>query len=63
MVFKDNFTETITKNPEMAETIISNEIKKAEALKAEVEKIINSTNSEKKAPNMTNWWNGMGYNF
>ena len=45
----------------MAEEIIKEEIKKAESLKSEVEKIINSTKSTPKISSMTNWWNGMGY--
>jgi RecG-like helicase len=60
------FNEAITKNPDSAEAIIKNEIKKAEELKDTIEKIIKThdTKSKKKTiSNMTNWWNGMGYDF
>ena len=44
--------------PEEVETIIKEEIKKTEELKKKVEKINNKNFSPKQ---MTNWWNGMGY--
>ena len=54
----------IDENPDEAEKIIKDEIKKAEELKATVEKKINETpKPAKKHPNVTNWWNGMGYDF
>ena len=54
----------IDENPDEAEKIIKDEIKKAEELKATVEKKINETpKPTKKHPNVTNWWNGMGYDF
>ena len=63
---QEAFNNAIAQNPENAEAIINNELKKAEVLKSEVEKIIKATDtkSEKKTiSNMTNWWNGMGYDF
>ena len=60
------FASTINANPEKTEEIIAEEIKRTEALKAEVEKIIKTTdykNKKKSISNMTNWWNGMGYDF
>ena len=61
---QEEFNKIISENPENAETIINNEIKKVEALKREVEKLINSTPiKSKKISNMTSWWNGMGYDF
>lgn len=47
--------------PEKAEEHLKREIKKAEELKAKVKTIIKDTNSRNF--NMTNWWNGMGYDF
>ena len=42
--------------------IITNEIKKAELLKGEIEKIMKTTEKKiSKSVNTTNWWNGMGY--
>jgi phosphotransacetylase len=43
-----------------AEKIIKEEIKKAEKLKTEVEKII-KTNYKKPIHNVSNWWNGMNF--
>lgn len=61
---QEEFNKTISENPENAEAIISNEIKKAEALKTAVEKLITNTKVKtNKISNMTNWWNGMGYDF
>lgn len=60
------FASTINANPEKTEEIIAEEIKRTEALKTEVEKIIKTTdykNNKKSISNMTNWWNGMGYDF
>lgn len=48
--------EKITKNPEEAEIFIKSEIQKAEAVAEKLKKVVN-----KPTPNMTNWWNGMGY--
>jgi thiamine pyrophosphate-dependent acetolactate synthase large subunit-like protein len=54
----------ISKDPENAEAIIQNEIQKTETLKKEIEKIIKNTEVKKpKITSMTNWWNGMGYDF
>lgn len=59
---QDAFAQAISKNPENAEAIITNEINKAELLKGEIEKIIKSTEKKiSKSVNTTNWWNGMGY--
>lgn len=63
---QESFNNAIAQNPENAEDIINNELKKAEALKGEVEKIIKTTDTKSKKniiSNMTNWWNGMGYDF
>lgn len=61
---QESFNKALTENPENSEVLIENEIKKVEGLKTELEKIITSTN--KKIANngsVTNWWNGMGYDF
>lgn len=63
---QETFNNAIAQNPENAEAIINNELKKAEVLKSEVEKIIKATDAKSKKKiisNMTNWWNGMGYDF
>lgn len=63
---QEAFNNAIAQNPENAEAIINNELKKAEVLKGEVEKIIKATDTKSKKKtisNMTNWWNGMGYDF
>lgn len=63
---QEAFNNAIAQNPENAEAIINNELKKAEVLKEEVEKIIKATDAKSKKKtisNMTNWWNGMGYDF
>ena len=63
---QEAFNDAIAQNPENAESIINNELKKAEVLKSEVEKIIKATDAKSKKKtisNMTNWWNGMGYDF
>ena len=63
---QEAFNNAIVQNPENAEAIINNELKKAEVLKSEVEKIIKTTDAKSKKKiisNMTNWWNGMGYDF
>ena len=63
---QEAFNDAIVQNPENAEAIINNELKKAEVLKSEVEKIIKTTDTKSKKKtisNMTNWWNGMGYDF
>lgn len=63
---QEAFNTAIAQNPENAEAIINNELKKAEVLKSEVEKIIKTTDAKSKKKiisNMTNWWNGMGYDF
>lgn len=46
--------------PENVETVIKEEIKKAEELKKDIEKINNKYNPST-SKQMTNWWNGMGY--
>lgn len=58
---QEDFNEAMAKNPENATAIVMEEIKKAESLKKEVEKIIESTKVEGPIINMTSWWNGMGY--
>ena len=63
---QESFNNAIAQNPANAEAIINNELKKAEVLKSEVEKIIKATDAKSKKKtisNMTNWWNGMGYDF
>ena len=63
---QEAFNNAIAQDPENAEAIINNELKKAEVLKGEVEKIIKATDAKlkkKTISNMTNWWNGMGYDF
>lgn len=57
---KEEFGKQLESNPEKAEELIKNEIKKTEALKASAEKKINS-NKQVKHINITSWWNGMGY--
>lgn len=58
---QENFSKMVSENPENVNEIISKEIEKVETLKTEVEKII-KTNTNNKI-NVTNWWNGMGYDF
>ena len=58
---QENFNKALLENPENATEIVMNEIKKAEALKEEVEKIISSTKVEKSGIAMTTWWNGMNF--
>ena len=59
---QDEFNKQITENPDNAETIINNEIKKAKEVKKELEKIMAQTNAKvTRRSNVTNWWNGMGY--
>ena len=61
---QNDFIESISENSENTENmekLINDEIKKAEMLKSEVEKIIKTTNNSIKNVNITNWWNGMGY--
>lgn len=52
-----------TSTPEVAKAYISNEIKNTEELINKVEKIKNDITSKTKINSMTNWWNGMGYDF
>lgn len=52
----------ITKDPQKAQVFVENEIKKAEEAKSKIEKIIGETKT-RRISNMTNWWNGMGYDF
>lgn len=52
-----------TSTPEEAKAYISNEIKNTEELINKVEKIKNDITSKTKINSMTNWWNGMGYDF
>lgn len=58
---QDEITKALNENPNAAVSIVMNEIKKAESLKEEVEKIINSTKVEKPGIAMTSWWNGMNF--
>jgi hypothetical protein len=58
---QEQLNKVLSENPEKASEIVMNEIKKAEALKGEVEKIINSTKVEKPGIAMTSWWNGMNF--
>ena len=51
--------QEIIEHPENAEAAVKEEIKKAEELKAKIEKTI----SAKKPRNITSWWNGNGYDF
>ena len=52
-----------TSTPEEAKAYISNEIKNTEELINKVEKIKDDITSKTKIISMTNWWNGMGYDF
>ena len=52
-----------TSTPEEAKAYISNKIKNTEELINKVEKIKNDITSKTKINSMTNWWNGMGYDF
>lgn len=52
-----------TSTPEEAKAYISNEIKNTEELINKVEKIKDDITSKTKINSMTNWWNGMGYDF
>lgn len=54
---QENFAKAIEKNPENAEALIKEEIKKAEALKNKVNEMINKY----QAP--TTLWNGVIYDF
>lgn len=58
---QDEINKALNENPNAAVSIVMNEIKKAESLKEEVEKIINSTKVEKPGIAMTSWWNGMNF--
>ena len=59
---KETLEKILSENPEQAQSFIMKEIEKAESLKSEVEKIINSTKVDKSNIKMTSWWNGIGYN-
>lgn len=62
----DAINKEINKNPNdtaKAQELIENEIKKVESLKKKVETKINSIDSMSNSRHMTNWWNGMGYDF
>lgn len=52
-----------TSTPEEAKAYISNEIKNTEELINKVEKIKDDITSKTRIISMTNWWNGMGYDF
>ena len=58
---QDEINKALNENPNAAASIVMDEIKKAESLKEEVEKIINSTKVEKPGIAMTSWWNGMNF--
>lgn len=53
---EEELANKLSENPEVAKEYITNEIKKAEAIADKLKKIIN-----KPETNVTNWWNGMGY--
>lgn len=61
------FNKTLSENPNKAEELIQNEIKRVEAIKEKVEKIIKPADSTAeehrniRSSTMTSWWNGMGY--
>jgi len=57
---KKDFNEKIKKEPENAQKIIEEEIKRTKQLKSDAEKIINSP-KKRKTFGITSWWNGMGY--
>lgn len=61
MTHQESFNKTLIENPDNIHDIVMQEIQKAESLKKEVEKIIESTKVEKPIVSMTSWWNGMGY--
>ena len=52
-----------TSSPEEIKEYITEEIKKTEQLIEKVEKIKNNTNTKTGFASVTNWWNGMGYDF
>jgi hypothetical protein len=52
-----------TSSPEEIKEYITEEIKKTEQLIEKVEKIKNNTNTRTGFASVTNWWNGMGYDF
>lgn len=60
---ENKLNEVLSSNdPQKAENILTEEVKKAESLKKDIEKIITkprTTNTR----NVTSWWNGMGYDF
>lgn len=62
----ETINKEINKNPNddaKAQELIENEIKKVESLKKKVETKINSIDNMSNSRHMTNWWNGMGYDF
>ena len=62
----ETINKEINKNPNddaKAQELIENEIKKVESLKKKVESKIKSIDTMENSRHMTNWWNGMGYDF
>lgn len=62
----ETINKEINKNPNddaKAQELIENEIKKVESLKKKVESKIKSIDTMGNSRHMTNWWNGMGYDF
>ena len=62
---KATFEEQILKSnsKENLEEVISKEIETTKELIAKAEKINNGTNTKTGFASVTNWWNGMGYDF
>ena len=58
---KESLDKILSQPEDAAKKAIEKEIKKAEDLKKKIDKII--TTKEVKPQNVTNWWNGMGYDF
>lgn len=51
----------LSKNSDDAVNLINKEIKKAEQMKQEVEKVLNKPTTKSSMGHMTTWWNGSGF--
>lgn len=61
---ENTIAQVTNEEPEVAAEKIKGEIEKAEALKADISKKINEKPKKVTKPiNVTNWWNGMSYDF
>ena len=56
----EELNQKITESPEAAQEYIEESIKKAETVKKKIDKVL--ANAETNS-NVSNWWNGMGYDF